>query len=352
MKHFQVLHLVLVVLVLLTTSFTEALSYAKRGCNDTCGEVSIPYPFGIGADCSINEWYNVDCTHSTPYLSAFNNMEVLWVNLQLQMVVINVPMIADRHNPVLNSSTILNTNHGDSPFLFCKLHNKLVVEGCGNAVIMQDGSIVSGCSSTCRNDTVSDINKCFGTGCCQTRIPHYLESFTLNLTCLESQGGYEVCRSALLMDDSLVIGKNFSLGSIPGNGASVPIGFLWTLTDRDYHELNGCSVHKSVRLTVGKESRVKSHKCKCGVGRYGNPYLEGGCEVPENCKGCEVNGGRCIYQITSTDGNEYTAFNCLTGTISGSNKISFGVVLGNLFSHLAIHTYIHNIYSKSAHGLG
>ncbi|KAJ9541270.1 LOW QUALITY PROTEIN: hypothetical protein OSB04_027776 [Centaurea solstitialis] len=335
MKQFQLVHLV--ILVLLTTSFTEALSYAKRGCKDTCGEVSIPYPFGIGAGCSINEWYNIDCNNSTPYLSAFSNMEVLWVSLEIQMVVINVPLIADRQNPVLNSSNILTSDHGESPFLFCKLHNKLVVEGCGHALMsMHDGTIVNGCSSTCHsNDTIfGDINKCFGDGCCQTTIPHYLESFTLNLTCLESAaGGYEVCRSAFLMNDNSVFGKNFSLRSIPRDGGSVPIGFFWTLTERDYLELNGCSViDMNISVNVGDPTLMKSFKCECGVGRYGNPYLEDGCEVPESCEGCELTGGRCIYETTVMDGIQFRGFNCLNGTISdhvfGSNKISVGVILG------------------------
>ncbi|MFS7999622.1 hypothetical protein Hanom_Chr12g01168581 [Helianthus anomalus] len=39
----------------MASTSTAISKYAKTGCNDTCGKVTIPYPFGIGADCSLND---------------------------------------------------------------------------------------------------------------------------------------------------------------------------------------------------------------------------------------------------------------------------------------------------------
>ncbi|KAD7478353.1 hypothetical protein E3N88_01489 [Mikania micrantha] len=191
MKLFQAYHL-LIFFSLIATSIAKP-KYAKPGCNDTCGNVKIPYPFGIGATCSINSWYIIDCKSSTPYLPALN-LEVLKVNLDNQTVVVSTrtPKIYDCQNPVQNNSRAMSIDLSMSPFLFCKYHNIFVFDGCGNAAMMGDGRVLTGCSTFCLNDTISKRrNNCFGFSCCQTTIPHYLKSYNMSLT--GGLGGDEGC---------------------------------------------------------------------------------------------------------------------------------------------------------------
>ncbi|KAM0021863.1 putative wall-associated receptor kinase, galacturonan-binding domain-containing protein [Helianthus debilis subsp. tardiflorus] len=123
MKPFQIyLHLLL---FLSSTATPPALAkYAKTGCNDKCGNVTIPYPFGLVAECSINKWYIIDCKDSTPYLSALKGLKVLGVDLRNQTVTVSMPRISDCQNQVRNSNQMMSFDLGDSPFLFSKLHNK------------------------------------------------------------------------------------------------------------------------------------------------------------------------------------------------------------------------------------
>nr|GEU77614.1 wall-associated kinase family protein [Tanacetum cinerariifolium] len=129
MKSFQAYH-ILIFLSLIVTSVASP-RYAKRGCKDKCGNVRIPYPFGIGAKCSINKWYIVDCTSSTPYLPAVNHLEVLGIDLENQTVTLNMPRVSE-------CSQTKSVDLARSPFLFSKSQNKFVYEGCGNAVMMGD----------------------------------------------------------------------------------------------------------------------------------------------------------------------------------------------------------------------
>ncbi|GKD56609.1 wall-associated kinase family protein [Tanacetum coccineum] len=227
MKLFQSCHfLLLVILLSLTTTSVAVPRYAKTGCNATCGNVRIPFPFGIGANCSVNKWYTVECNSSKPYLPALNNLEVVGVDLGNQTVTVNIM------RKISDCSRTESMDLGMTPFLYSRLQNKFVVEGCGHAVMVDDhGSVLTGCSNTCNNDTttVIDRNKCFGISCCEATIPHYLKSYSMNLTGLESLGGDGPCGFARLVDkNSYVQGSSSNY---------VKTSLLWTLTD-DQGRLN------------------------------------------------------------------------------------------------------------------
>ncbi|KAL9995449.1 putative wall-associated receptor kinase [Helianthus debilis subsp. tardiflorus] len=227
MKLFQA-YLHLLFFISLTTPPPPAIAkYAKTGCKSRCGNVRIPYPFGIGVNCSLSQWYTVDCKNSKPYLPALNHLEVLGVSLSNPTVIVNTPRITDCLNPTLTSSEIMGVDLGGSPFMFSKTHNKFVSEGCGIAIMMvDDGSVVTGCSTACLNITVRDRNNCFGNGCCQTAIPHHLKSYSINITGLEEEDGG--CGSAFLVDETSYDQGRFSVRNYT---SFIPISLLWILTD-------------------------------------------------------------------------------------------------------------------------
>lgn len=98
MEQFQAFQLF--ILILLKTASIEAFNNSLNGCQDMCGYVTIPYPFGIGPSCSINKWYNIDCNSSIPYLSALNNLEVMRISLEEQTLIARVSMITGCKKPV------------------------------------------------------------------------------------------------------------------------------------------------------------------------------------------------------------------------------------------------------------
>ncbi|KAL4578119.1 hypothetical protein LXL04_014237 [Taraxacum kok-saghyz] len=248
-------------------------------CNNTCGEVMIPYPFGIGKSCSQDNWYNVDCNSSTAYLSAFNNIQVLGVNIESQTVTVNFSKISDCEKPVQNNYSILQST---TPFRLSTFHNLFVVEGCGSAAIMDEyGTVVSGCSTTCDNQTLSNnTNNCNGVGCCQTTLPRHLNSFTMNVTGLESGEG--TCASAYLVDTNSFMEGRFS-------HQFVPVTFKWGY---DYDPFHG---------------------------------------VSEECKRCEEHGGYC-YPDQSGTGCQLPHFYEMSKK-SSHNGVILGVSIsmGSLF---------------------
>lgn len=137
--------------------------------------------------------------------------------MENQTVTVNMPKYSDCQNGV---STV-TVDLGMSPFLFSKSHNKFVFEGCGNAVMMGQGNqVVTGCSTNCLSDIVSDGNSCFGVGCCQNTVPYSLRSYSINIT---RQGGDDKsCGSAFFVDQSSYVSKD--------NNSYAPVSLLWTLS--------------------------------------------------------------------------------------------------------------------------
>ncbi|KAM0038350.1 putative protein kinase RLK-Pelle-WAK family [Helianthus debilis subsp. tardiflorus] len=336
MKCFQAYLPILLFLLLTATppaTATAIANYAMPGCNDTCGNnVTIPFPFGIGADCSVNPWYNVNCSSSKPYLPALNNLEVLRVDLENLTVTVSKPRITACQSPVLNSTEINGVDLDGSPFLFSKSQNEFVFAGCGTAALVDNGSVLTGCSATCGNVTPSDRNNCFGIGCCQTTIPYHLNSYSVNLTGLESQGENGGCTgSAFLVDKTLYEQARYS-------DPFIPISLLWTLTMTDSENVTCCTDASLQRrkVVVFGDTPVDAWICSNDNGKSleGNPYLVDGCrdyELTEECRRCRDSGGYCerdeIYDI---DGSLFSRnFSCNEFLSSGSSKrLSPGVIIG------------------------
>ncbi|MFS8009254.1 putative wall-associated receptor kinase, galacturonan-binding domain-containing protein [Helianthus anomalus] len=332
--HQRSLHLhLLIFLSLITTSIANPI-YSRIGCNDTCGIVRIPYPFGIGADCSVNPWYIVECTSSTPYLSALNHLELLDVNLENQTVTVKTPTISDCQNPNGVSIKTMSIDLGRSPFLFSKSHNKFVFEGCGNAVMMDNGSVVTGCSTYCPKGSFVELGpKCYGINCCETTIPHYLKSYVMNLTGLDGARG---CGYGFLVDEISYLRGRFSVAA---EKASVPISLTWILTSSDIQDCcQGAGFPRNLELNMGDGTSVHTQKCFPGLRYVGNPYLSYGCEVREECARCPNN---CYYgTIYEDDGSSrLTNFTCPPAYPMSFEKKS-SIAIGNILS-----LFLHDMYT-------
>ncbi|KAJ0639059.1 putative protein kinase RLK-Pelle-WAK family [Helianthus annuus] len=174
-------------------------------------------------------------------------------------------------------SQIMSIDLHGSPFLFCSYYNRFLFNGCGNAVMMDKGSVLTGCSTSCLNDTVSERNNdCFGISCCQTTIPHFIKSYTINLTGLGRDGG---CGYAFLVDVDSYLKGSFSIQSVAANDALIPMALMWTLPhSTTLNCCRGAADHMNVELDTGNGTFVETQKCSRHKGYKGNPYLFDGCE--------------------------------------------------------------------------
>ncbi|XP_048432825.1 wall-associated receptor kinase-like 8 [Pyrus x bretschneideri] len=167
-------------------------SLAKQGCQRDCGmdTIPIPYPFGIGAGCFMNEWFEITCDNSTnnypripiPRLNhaSLKQLEVLNLSMDGTLSVRNpITFFSDCGRPLAEQAPNLT----GSPFVFSK-RNRLVSVSCGGNTSMKlmNGSTVGWCSATCGDkggllDQAYGPNNCNGSNCCQITIPGNLTNF-------------------------------------------------------------------------------------------------------------------------------------------------------------------------------
>ncbi|KAK3005011.1 hypothetical protein RJ639_016128, partial [Escallonia herrerae] len=263
--------------LLLIQATAHALSLAKPGCQERCGNVVIPYPFGVGADCSNNETFAIACNSSfspaKPFLNAIN-MEVLEISLQ-GTIRVNNP-ISTSNCPNRPDST-LKMDMSKTPFSFSDSQSKFTAMGCNNLALINGKDVeTGGCTSFCNSSWRPST--CYGINCCQTRIPSSLKVIDVSLTRIYSNNGVESCKRAFMVEQNWFanLTNPFDVHFME----NVPVVLDWkaNATCKNFTERYIKDQYKTV--------------CACGWGREGNPYLVNGCQDIDECAD---GSAKCTY---------------------------------------------------------
>ncbi|KAK8973426.1 hypothetical protein V6N11_054845 [Hibiscus sabdariffa] len=242
-------------LLLVTTGLASAAnSTAKPGCMESCGEVRIPYPFGIGPNCSLNSWFEVSCNEtSTPPTTLLDkiNMEVLNFSLRSSDYDPDLEYHRVKAPAVYANCSGREDSHGvnlrASPFFFSEFRNRIVV--CtGGAVFALNLS-----------------NNCYDGTCCVTVITSAIKTF--NATFGNIPDG---CNSAYLVE------QNWR----ESNTANRAVGAVldWAIPEEGF-ELSKSGKEYRCRqygLIFDEPHLDRSIRCYCNTGYQGNAYLLNG----------------------------------------------------------------------------
>ncbi|KAJ9178898.1 hypothetical protein P3X46_010744 [Hevea brasiliensis] len=300
--------------ILLTMQLAIAAApMAKPNCTDHCGSISIPYPFGIGKDCYMEDWFEIECDNTInpprPLLSRFN-MEVFRIDLGSSAVEVESPIISSNCSGREDGMPV---NLTGSPFLLSD-ENVFTATGCNTrALVTYNSPQLVGCDSTClgeQNDVDwremlpkimrkgSDGNwlreYCSGYNCCQTIIPSLVQVFNPILQDKEGNQNKGGCKLAFIAGGS---GTIFQRNKDPY--VQFPMLIDWMINssrkkDVDWETVN-CFNYSD------NSFNEPVFRCSCKNGYEGNPYLR--CTDIDECK--DPTYGQCqgILRCVNTRGS-------------------------------------------------
>ncbi|CAL4992744.1 unnamed protein product [Urochloa decumbens] len=305
------------------------------GCPTMCGNVSVPYPFGIGANCS-HPGFNLTCdaTHSPPRLllgvSAVAGVEVTVTDIFLE----NATMRVTRHAIINQTSYVATANgtwglvgagddgNGTVPFVLSYNHNKFIALGCAiQATLLSKGEPLfvsgSGCSASCwggdpgyweRPIDGRRCSECSGNGCCQASIPMYSPSYDVRLIRLDDPTHYTARIPTIVVyiaerewiEDVWCQIIGFTGGKVPFPIhpppellSAVPVMLEWAMNSTrprapGYPDITSrCPTNGATSACISNHSYCidmnnnfqSGYACQCSPGYSGNPYLSDGCQV-------------------------------------------------------------------------
>uniref|UniRef100_A0A0E0K6L9 Wall-associated receptor kinase galacturonan-binding domain-containing protein n=1 Tax=Oryza punctata TaxID=4537 RepID=A0A0E0K6L9_ORYPU len=297
--HLQVL--ALTIFLVCAAAVTPASAQPWPGCPDKCGDISIPYPFGVGTGCARDPYFELECnrTYSPPRLIVFTHRQHL-LNLSLAdgeaIALINARRQCYNSTEGLVNETSVDravTLVGSTAYRFSAERNRFVALGCPNMgyFVDTDGYYVSGCTSFCRPSSqklVASSTGCTGEGCCQSRIPtdtiyyaQYIQTFKPGEGDPILRGGTTACRYVFLADAEW-FNSGYRGDFNRSDDFAVPVVLDWAIRN-----VGNCEIAvlnrtdyacRSANSECIDSTNGQGYRCRCSMGYEGNPYLDGGCK--------------------------------------------------------------------------
>ncbi|GKU98214.1 hypothetical protein SLEP1_g11245 [Rubroshorea leprosula] len=276
----MVLWVVVMMVILPSSSVTAISNISLENCPQTCGNISVPYPFGLDRpECAKNSTFLLQCNQSSLFLW---NIPIYDISIENGTITGGLPAAYQCNNESYWWSWNISINIW--PFTISHTQNKLIGLGCDTVALMSDnqGRFGSGCLSFCNepDDIESD---CSGFGCCQTSIPKNLNTLKIRANSSSNHSNvlyFNPCSYAYVVANFFDISKINFLGLPNETITSTPAVLEWAVGDQDCQAREGPSGYScGYNAYCSNSSTGGGYRCSCNPGFTGNPYLLNGCQV-------------------------------------------------------------------------
>ncbi|EMS57883.1 Wall-associated receptor kinase 4 [Triticum urartu] len=256
-------------------------------CIPRCGDVDIPYPFGIGPGC-FRQGFDLTCNHSTKHPRLFLGSSTLQVtDIDIYSGVVSTPII-------YKLTTMSGTNTYDiiwkapAKGITLTRDNTLYVAGCDLDVTMfkyGTRNMVGSCMTRCAGKKAPTGEPCFGKGCCLIPFASDLPGFHANLVSINTTATqsdwFHPGIMALVSRDPYSYSYNTTDLFSSWTNASIIDDASLRLAIMDQPSCVSAQLkNKSYACSNGSSCRDSSYggyQCDCSSYSGGNPYILDGC---------------------------------------------------------------------------
>ncbi|PIN17589.1 hypothetical protein CDL12_09770 [Handroanthus impetiginosus] len=288
-------------------SFSEAATIARPHCRTRCGNLTVPYPFGIGlnSSCSIDPSFEVNCdTSYTPPKLFISEGDREIVDISEQHVRIRNWVATACYNESGYFTSLDNVSFDFKtkafPYSFSDA-NQFMVVGCDDWVDIVgplgiDRSFVrnytSSCASFCSNISDPIDGFCMGNGCCRTSVPKGLLAFSSKFYTLDYHmkvHSFNPCGYAFIGEaEKFEFHASYlwDMGFKNWMIENVPIVLDWAIGNLTCNQAkkNGDFACRENSDCVDSDTGLGGYRCNCSEGYEGNPYLSPGCTDIDECQ--------------------------------------------------------------------
>ncbi|XP_057773069.1 wall-associated receptor kinase-like 1 [Salvia miltiorrhiza] len=338
----QLLLLLLLYYLVSSAASNSSFTRTKPGCPGKCGDVRIPYPFGIASNCSI-PGFDLSCNTSTSthrlflHLSGAATYRV--VNISKSKIRIKNPVYAHRcenYRYVPTNITIMDL--AGSPYTISDL-NTVTQVGCTDLTVLEGfhagvarRDFVGGCVTFCSTNNLSVGNtSCPGNACCQVAVPKGTVFLNVSVSGLKNMWASTEdarCSYSFLGEKDSSAFHPVSELYTPGvprytwmkNRTVVLDWRIGTRSCSDAPSLGGFACLNNSHC-VNASGGIGGYRCSCFRGYQGNPYLPPGCQDIDEC---EKNPCHATGICTNTPGDYICR--CPPGYLGNAGKNTIGCV--------------------------
>ncbi|PIN23593.1 Serine/threonine protein kinase [Handroanthus impetiginosus] len=295
---------ILVAIILLFATEIMSAILPKADCPTSCGNLTIPFPFGTTSDCCLDDSFLITCDYSynppKPFLN-LGNTHVREISLDGVMKVTS-SVASDCYDDSGAQINVTTSKLVSSKFLISSTRNKFTAVGCDTLARFNGSNERKqksiGCISSCTFIDDAMDGYCTGIGCCQTSIPKGVKDFFVDIRSSRNHtrvNNFNPCGYAFVVEAQAFEFLTSDIKDLR-NRKSFPVVLDWSVGNVTCKEARENLSRYACRAKHSECSDSRNgfgYRCNCLTGFQGNPYLVDGCQEIDECTTLKPCEGEC-----------------------------------------------------------